>query len=799
MEDYQVKLKEFIENKKYLDNQQFTDIVEYICENIVSHELLDLVLKYLEIYSQQISCIPKRLFVHLVSNTEKEALHPLVLFLALRHNDIDYNLNLENLPVEKWTYLMSAFYQRIPEMIFDPVLIRNMKDKINAYKMLMDSPQWFNENRDIFIGLHLIEFDEDECAKLFTKLKTNWSIFKITATAVSFVDLVAAKCNKELEFTQFLITALFSLPPESDDIAWLSNQIINNLKLLETNCPIQINDWDDITIKAIKYGLVEENPEYGFIRVLRKLVKKANTDKSILSKIFELLAGYSQFSNIMLNRDAKQIQKEEVLRLIKTLVKKEPSIMALSHVPLFLCSYNASLSVVDQILLRILFHYEENSIPMSNYRPYLWGSFAISHYQVKNHLISKTLNSFPSTTEVLSYIPLKRLKETISCFPIHRPLNIKDQKIVLYSTKDSKDPSQMFDPAFFLPMISSLLATEAPLSIEKFSRNGCLSMVLACLSSYDCLMRKAAYHVLTLLRSHLFCRRAENLFWNHFSSWVAQGIQDLHLKPPPQLSMIQALFLGRMVLAIANHEKGIETTCCKILLARPAARLSHIPELKTFLTAYSENKDKTIHKRWFFEILRDGTRSASDWPVLKNMDLFNLFLVIFKCGLQKDRLLILKIMEATFRIHPATNGGTGPWALSLMMAISKYPNKLSTEEILLTFKCLQSLSGSSYISLPAVDFWLTLFLVYGKNPDISLEGFETLNNLVSKFQNVSELFDDDNLKDILDCGIVSNIISNDEAFKCQSVLEYGIGGIRIQETNTYIFLPTLLKILKSKV
>ncbi|CAI6360685.1 unnamed protein product [Macrosiphum euphorbiae] len=158
MEDYQIKLKEFIENKKHLDDEQFTDIVEYICENIVSHELLDLVLKYLEIYSQQISSIPKRLFFHLVSNTEKEALHPLVLFLALRHNGIDYNLNLDNLPVEKWTYLMSAFYQRIPEMLFDPVLTRNMKDKINAYKMLMDSPQWFNENRDIFIGLHLIEF-----------------------------------------------------------------------------------------------------------------------------------------------------------------------------------------------------------------------------------------------------------------------------------------------------------------------------------------------------------------------------------------------------------------------------------------------------------------------------------------------------------------------------------------------------------------------------------------------------------------------------------------------------------------
>lgn len=62
----------------------------------------------------------------------------------------------------------------------------------------------------------------------------------------------------------------------------------------------------------------------------------------------------------------------------------------------------------------------------------------------------------------------------------------------------------MIDPAFLLPMISSLLATEAPLSIEKFTRSGCLSLVLACLGSSNNAMRSAAYHVLKLLRSHLF-------------------------------------------------------------------------------------------------------------------------------------------------------------------------------------------------------------------------------------------------------------------------------------------------------
>jgi len=162
----------------------------------------------------------------------------------------------------------------------------------------------------------------------------------------------------------------------SNDITWLSNQILNNFKLLETNnCSIQINDWEAFTIKAIKCSLTEENPVYDFIKVLRILIKKANIDKSIVSKSFELLTGYSQFTSIMLSRNAKELQKgnlfllsiyykllfkltfvlctEIVLKLIETLIKKEPSIMALSHVPLFLCSYNASLSVTDQILLRV--------------------------------------------------------------------------------------------------------------------------------------------------------------------------------------------------------------------------------------------------------------------------------------------------------------------------------------------------------------------------------------------------------------------------------------------------------------
>jgi hypothetical protein len=75
------------------------------------------------------------------------------------------------------------------------------------------------------------------------------------------------------------------------------------------------------------------------------------------------------------------------------------------------------------------------------------------------------------------------------------------------------------------------------------------------------------------------------MFWDYFLSWVAHGIQHLHLQPPPQLPMISAMFLSRMVLAMANHEKAVEATCAKVLLARPVAQLNYVPELKKFLTA----------------------------------------------------------------------------------------------------------------------------------------------------------------------------------------------------------------------
>lgn len=156
-------------------------------------------------------------------------------------------------------------------------------------------------------------------------------------------------------------------------------------------------------------------------------------------------------------------------------------------------------------------------------------------------------------------------------------------------------------------------------------------------------------------------------------------------------------------------------------------------------------------------------------------------------------------MKSAFMIEPATNGGTGHWAIGLMVTISKCIdfNSLSTEEIMLAFECLQMLSKSSFIRNYAIDFWLLMFLEYGKSPDICLEGFVTLKNLVSKYKNVHEFINEDNIKEILSFGKITKVLSDFEVFQCQSILEHGSSGIKVEETNSYIFLPTMIQILNT--
>lgn len=80
--------------------------------------------------------------------------------------------------------------------------------------------------------------------------------------------------------------------------------------MFEANsCPIIINDWESVIQQSIRYGLTDVVSDCIYIRVCRKLIKKAVVDKSVVSKTFEFLVGHSRFNSIMQRRSDFDEQK----------------------------------------------------------------------------------------------------------------------------------------------------------------------------------------------------------------------------------------------------------------------------------------------------------------------------------------------------------------------------------------------------------------------------------------------------------------------------------------------------------
>lgn len=73
---------------------------------------------------------------------------------------------------------MSAFFLKYQDIDHMHILIGNVKNKIDTYKMLMDSPQWFTENKDFFMALHLYQH---------SKLKTTLKVFISDLKIINFI------------------------------------------------------------------------------------------------------------------------------------------------------------------------------------------------------------------------------------------------------------------------------------------------------------------------------------------------------------------------------------------------------------------------------------------------------------------------------------------------------------------------------------------------------------------------------------------------------------------------------------
>lgn len=307
-------------------------------------------------------------------------------------------------------------------------------------------------------------------------------------------------------------------------------------------------NWTTFCRMCLKYGMQSESEDtHGvLLKIMAFMCNTFYPDNSNLEEtatFFEMAFSHSEFFEIIFNQTINPI-KSNLFYLLFILANKSPSVVRSKHISIYLGAYQAKLSNSDRYILALLQFYEKNDISLYEFRPFIWGETAITHYSLRDENTKISSIKEPSMMQVMSLIDRAAIESTLSNYPIwrkidtltqlpelnfdelccdipgeDRPLYLATNKVEKFiETKQSiktnqallkicprKDDSynDVYDPAFFVPLMGLLFAPEVFALTAQPAQNGILGVIWSSLSSLDVNMRLAAGHVLLRYRNHL--------------------------------------------------------------------------------------------------------------------------------------------------------------------------------------------------------------------------------------------------------------------------------------------------------
>ncbi|KZC10332.1 Nucleolar pre-ribosomal-associated protein 1, partial [Dufourea novaeangliae] len=369
-----------------------------------------------------------------------------------------------------------------------------------------------------------------------------------------------------------------------------------------------------------------------------------------------MATSHSEFLNIMLESlDVKR----DLVELLWILMQKNKTVILLAHVPVYLAAYNATLSDADQYLLLILQYYESNNINISEYRPYMWGNAAAVHYSVKGET-HMNLWRQPSTNQVLNLFEAHLLKNTIKNYPVYRALRSTE----LHLAKD------VYDPAFYLPLVCFLLSENNVVSYHKVAQSGVLGLAFAACSSNHSDVRMVAYTIIARYYTHLESSSSKGkLLWMRLINALRYGIMTSESQiDNVRLNCLVATFLARASMIATQPLHPLYSRLQVFLMAKPALDTNSIPELLQLF--HSSDIEHKAHRRWILEIIRDGIKTETELDVAFKCVLFKMLLDFYTCTLSDldTKKLILEVVDATLKITKGSvllieGHGLFPWLL----------------------------------------------------------------------------------------------------------------------------------------
>lgn len=408
--------------------------------------------------------------------------------------------------------------------------------------------------------------------------------------------------------------------------------------------------WPQFTRFSLKLGLKDAKDDEIQSNILKNLSNlcdiayEDNKNDEYAKTLFEMTTSHSEFVNIMLG---SSIVKDDLVELLRILIRKNQSVISVSHVSLYLAAYNATLSKADQRILKVLRYYEAHGVKLQQYWPYLWGSAAATRYSVKGET-DTVLWRQPSASEIFNLFDKDVISETIRNYPIYRTLEADELQ--------QYDNNKVYDPAFYLPLLCSLLAENNVIACYKINQSDTLALVFVACCSDSSSIRLAAYTIISRYYFHLeVSKPKEKLLWIRLIDALRNGI--LLLKCPlkdVRLSCLVTTFLARASLIVSQPLHPLYSSLHSFLMAKPALDLNTIPELLQLL--HSSHIEHNAHRNWILENIRDGMRREDDVDMALKCVLFRMLLDFHTCILSdtKTKRLILEVIASTTKIPKAS-------------------------------------------------------------------------------------------------------------------------------------------------
>ncbi|XP_057694473.1 nucleolar pre-ribosomal-associated protein 1 isoform X2 [Corythoichthys intestinalis] len=437
-------------------------------------------------------------------------------------------------------------------------------------------------------------------------------------------------------------------PDGTVDGAAASGTVMERLrKLITSSDDVAAADWNAFVKNGLKYRYRDEL----FLNTLRSLldvIYPAADGFIPLAGIHVMTSGHSLFLPTMLEAN-HHCAKEALVSLLLCLVRKCPSVCDVNHFLVLLGAYGATLSNTDQTLLLLLQEYEKNQISLLHFQSIMWGPAAVEHHKTRKSLGS-SLWKQTHADDLLALLDADKMLRTIERFPQHRKIIPQADKAQLFSEEARKDLSDLYDPAFLLPLFGAVLRPESAVDCLKFVKANALGLTAAALSSYDTKMRAAAYHVLGCFYQHLEAARfREKRQLLYLLDTVKNGVRQ----PNRRLPFILTTYISKVAQQMLKPEDYMYLFLNRFLLSHQSLDMRRVPEF--FKLFYSFDLEHKTEREWILNVLEEGISDSYCYDVCNQQGIFHILLAFAGGPLCDDQAQeqIIRVLRQTARVTKA--------------------------------------------------------------------------------------------------------------------------------------------------